>query len=285
MGNLLTRHWRELETGGSWTEAYKVALLDNIEKEEIPKVDVERPRILIWGAAHAGKSSFINSLASTEKGRLVHKVVVAAGAKESVTRKLHVCELYKYYWLDVMGIEKGNFEGLHQEDIRFLLAGNVQQGYTFEKNHISPECAKFKADTLLAEKAHCNILVVSALDISLSTMDINLREKLIKVLEHANNADVATILILTKIDLVCTQVENDVKNVYSSKIIGEVVQKASEIFGIPIMHIFPVKNYTKETQLKTNMDILLLLAARQCVRYACDHLTNVSQEQTLTRKV
>lgn len=277
MGNYLSwpaGPWRQLETQGSWTKKYRDELVDDIRNEEMPRNVV--PRIFIWGATQAGKSSLMNSFSTVEKGRIANKVV-ANRSKNSVTNRLRECHLHKCCFLDAMGLEKEDLEGISPEDAKFVMEGNIQAGYKFDgRNPIAPESAKYKTDPSLAEMAHCNILVVRATQIHSETMEIDLKKKLLKVMEYAHNADVATILVLTAIDEVCEKVAKDVKHVYESKAIRDVVQRAFEIFGIPKMNIFPVKNYTEEIEVMTNMDILLLLAERQSVRFAKDHIENVS---------
>ena len=42
--------------------------------------------------------------------------------------------------------------------------------------------------------------------------------------------------------------------------------------GLPRSHVFPVKNYERETELKTEINILLLEALRKCLDFADDFI-------------
>ncbi|XP_060717093.1 interferon-induced protein 44-like [Tachysurus vachellii] len=52
------------------------------------------------------------------------------------------------------------------------------------------------------------------------------------------------------------------------------MQGCSNVLGIPMSHIFPVKNYHKETDTSDDMDVLILKALDQIVNLANDQLEN-----------
>uniref|UniRef100_A0A8C9SCL2 Interferon-induced protein 44-like n=1 Tax=Scleropages formosus TaxID=113540 RepID=A0A8C9SCL2_SCLFO len=83
---------------------------------------------------------------------------------------------------------------------------------------------------------------------------------------------VPQLLILTKVDEACIYVEKDIQDVYRSPYIQE---KVSDQLGIPVSCIFPVKNYTHETHLKDNCDILLLSTLQEILHFANSYFSNI----------
>ena len=72
-------------------------------------------------------------------------------------------------------------------------------------------------------------------------------------------SDVSYVVILTHIDIVCPEIKyENVKLVYRSSKVQEIVKKAATKFGIPVNQIFPIKNYECETESVLNIDILTL---------------------------
>lgn len=72
----------------------------------------------------------------------------------------------------------------------------------------------------------------------------------------------------------CELVRDDVSKVYKSKIIKNAVDKARDLFAIPTFHVFPIKNYEKESELQTNMNILALMALQKSLMVANEFLEN-----------
>lgn len=76
---------------------------------------------------------------------------------------------------------------------------------------------------------------------------------------------------------------------FMSSVVEDAVNKAADIITIPRSHVLPVKNYEKESQLKTEINILALMALRQSLMFADDFLENqyeLEQEnaQTLNKR-
>ena len=65
---------------------------------------------------------------------------------------------------------------------------------------------------------------------------------------------------------------NDVRNTFKSSAVRDAVNKVSDITGLPRSHVLPVKNYESETELKTEINILLLEALRRCLDFADDFI-------------
>lgn len=52
------------------------------------------------------------------------------------------------------------------------------------------------------------------------------------------------------------------------------MQECSNLLGIPVSHIFPVKNYHEEVDTVNDIDVLILKALEQIVNLANDALTD-----------
>jgi hypothetical protein len=71
------------------------------------------------------------------------------------------------------------------------------------------------------------------------------------------------------------EVNKDVSNVYRSIAIRDLVSKVGKMLhGLPENQIFPIVNYKYQTDLKDDMDILVLYALRQMLYSAQGHLEN-----------
>lgn len=79
-------------------------------------------------------------------------------------------------------------------------------------------------------------------------------------------------VLLTNIDKICPDVDDDVTNTFTSTAVCEAVNKAAEITGLSRDHVFPVKNYESERTLKTQMDILMMEALKQCLDFADEYM-------------
>lgn len=82
-------------------------------------------------------------------------------------------------------------------------------------------------------------------------------------------------MLLTHVDLLCKEVEENVNRMFRSVKVQNAVKTASEVFNIPQASIHPVKNYEVDIQLDTNTNIPLLIALRQMMQYAEDRVESV----------
>jgi len=95
-------------------------------------------------------------------------------------------------------------------------------------------------------------------------------------------SDIPQLVILTKVDRRDKGVQENVKSVYRSKPIQEIVEKMADSFGIPEYLVYPVKGYTKELTLDTGVDILALMALKQMLFCAEDHLDNAQMRGAMS---
>jgi len=54
------------------------------------------------------------------------------------------------------------------------------------------------------------------------------------------------------------------------------------MFGVPENNVMPLKNYTKEVELQTDINILALLALRRLQHLAMDHLELLTSAEEAT---
>lgn len=92
--------------------------------------------------------------------------------------------------------------------------------------------------------------------------------------------------MLTKIDKICPEVDDDITKTYTSTAVCDAVNRAAEITGLPSAHIFPVKNYVSEPNLKIALDILIMKALKRCLEFADDfmdeQLLRIAAEEKMT---
>lgn len=74
--------------------------------------------------------------------------------------------------------------------------------------------------------------------------------------------------------------KEDVKNVYKSGYIKDVVQEVGSRLGVPLSCVVPVKNYSEELELDMNCDILLLSAVIQMFRFVDDYFDELSDRMS-----
>ncbi|XP_072562537.1 interferon-induced protein 44-like [Paramormyrops kingsleyae] len=91
---------------------------------------------------------------------------------------------------------------------------------------------------------------------------------------QAEQEDVPLMVLLTKVDKACPLVGEDLKNVYRSCYIKDLIYKVSDCLGIPVSQVLPVKNYDHENVLDTCCDVLLLSAMQQMLNFADNYFDN-----------
>ncbi|CAG2189892.1 unnamed protein product [Mytilus edulis] len=136
---------------------------------------------------------------------------------------------------------------------------------------ISQEIPGFKTSPQLSDKIHCVAFVMDS-----STVDV-LPEKVLERIKslqtRLNQKGVPQVVLLTKIDKVCPIItEESVSRVFYSPIIQEVVDRVSQIMGLPRAHILPLKNYESEMELDDNVSTLALMTLQHVLRFADDYI-------------
>ncbi|XP_063758498.1 interferon-induced protein 44-like isoform X2 [Eleginops maclovinus] len=154
------------------------------------------------------------------------------------------------------------------------LVGNATQDcFTREVNpnaKISKDDRFYKPTPSANDKVHVLVFVIDANKWSL--MNEKALEALDDIRDEAKLLDIPQVAILTKIDEVCPEIQKDIKNVYKSKELKEKMEKVSGAVGVPMNCIFPVKNYSKELDLDSDTDALILSALKPILDFGNDHL-------------
>lgn len=263
-----------------WSTEFEQSLVKEI-KEFHPE---KKHNLLMSGPVGVGKSSFICAVLSIDKNRRYGASITGDNAESSQTLDLikfpsgTLLEGFRIY--DCMGIELGVEKGMHLDDFTPLIEGHIKNGYTFKpEGPITNKSKKYKHHPGVFDQMHCVIFVASAPSVhaGISPAYVHRIKQLQAKIKHTR---IPRILILTKVEHLCDEVEKDITNIFRSLKIKETVEIASEIFAIEKASIHPVKNYEDDSKTNTASNILLLLALRQAKEYASDRVELLSAIDT-----
>ncbi|XP_028666589.1 interferon-induced protein 44-like [Erpetoichthys calabaricus] len=267
---LLPKPWREVE----FSMRKKTELLEEVKKYETLTDGVEQPRILLTGQIQAGKSSFINSVNSIFRGYPIFQAAAGYG-KQSVTKHYRTYTIsdskgggrLPFIFCDTMGLNGCDNEvGILPQDVISIINGYVPDNYKFDPITAMSTCKKCTERPSLADQVHCIVYVVDASTASL--LDKGLLKMLQIIQDKACSLGIPQLLLLTKVDFACNIVKDDLTKVYESRYIHETVIKVSQMVGVPVTCILPVRNYWCETELDMKVDILILKALQEILRQA-----------------
>lgn len=164
-----------------------------------------------------------------------------------------------------------------RENLSFILDGNLPNHYTFKVYPSSSNIKGFVKKPTVGEKMHVVAFVLdsSALDFLSKKVLSTLWEMKSFVVERG----IPHVVLLTHIDKICNLEIDNVQNVFTSARIETAVNKTARVLGIPRSHVLPVKNYEKETLLKTNINIMALITLRRLLMFADDFLENQFEQE------
>ncbi|XP_053332621.1 interferon-induced protein 44-like [Clarias gariepinus] len=268
--------WRKMPWGN------KHDLEETLRNFKLSNPDVKFVRILIVGEVGAGKSSFINSINDAFQGRITSGALVDATSGTSFTKvyKTHNIRgkdnsILPFVFNDIMGLEPADNHGAHVQDIVSALRGFLKEGYKFNPvNPVSEDDNNYKYNPRVSDQTFCLINIISANDVS--RMDDKVVQKMKKIREEASKYNMPQVIIMTKVDAACPLVKEDLTKVYTSNKVKELMQQCSNLLGVPMNNIFPVKNYHEELDTDVNMDVLILKAFDQIVNVANDALIDLN---------
>lgn len=261
-----------------------VANYEPLEEMKIPEVN-----ILLIGQVGAGKSSFLNTINSIFKGGISSRACTGS-AENSLTKTFEKFRIRdpstkkypRFRICDTRGVEEGL--SIKSEDLGFILDGNLPNHYTFNPvEKASTKTPGFVKEPTVKDRIHVVVFVLDG-----STLDV-LSEGVVSKLKDIKSLvvdrGIPQLAFLTKMDKICETVNKDVSKMFTSSVVEDAVNKAADIIAIPRSHVLPVKNYEKESQLKTDINILALTALRQSLMFADDFLENqyeLGQENSQT---
>ncbi|XP_023649522.1 interferon-induced protein 44-like [Paramormyrops kingsleyae] len=273
---ILQQPWRTVE----WNHSTKINIMQYL-KDYKPTIDsVPRARILLIGAVGAGKSSFFNSINSIFRGNITSQA--NAGYQEtSLTLQYRIYQVkagrggqpLAFLLCDTMGLEPAPNRGVDTEDIVGILKGYIPDEYKF--NPMQPFQAQ-AFNTLAKDRIHCVVYVMDSTSPGL--LHPETKKKVDEIRKKINHENVPVMALLTKVDKVCPHVEKDLKNVYYSCHIRDLIKKASGCLGIAESNVLPVKNYSSETELNDTSDILLLSAMKQMLNFSDNYIDNFDKD-------
>uniref|UniRef100_A0A673L6E2 Interferon-induced protein 44-like n=2 Tax=Sinocyclocheilus rhinocerous TaxID=307959 RepID=A0A673L6E2_9TELE len=261
----------------------KEELKKSLEGFSVSHPDIKCIRILVAGQIGAGKSSFINSVNSTFQGRITSGALVNTNSvsSHSFTNRITTHRVrgadgdLPFIWTDTMGLKTEAMEGSQPEDIIKAIYGHVKENCKFNTEEpLDHKSEDYVSDPLLSNQAFCLVYVVDSKTIELT--DTRLIDKLRIIRHRIRDTRIPQVIVMTKVDEACLLVKNDLKKVYTSKMIKKKMQVCSDMIGVPLNCIFPVKNYQDEIKINNDVDVLILTAFEQIVNLANDRLREVA---------
>ncbi|XP_048856627.1 uncharacterized protein LOC125723837 isoform X1 [Brienomyrus brachyistius] len=267
---LLGKAWRDVV----WDHSTRTDLKQYLQDYK-PTIDsVPQARILLIGQITAGKSSFFNSINSIFRGNITSQAAVGE-MKTSLTLKYHTYQVKAgrggqplgFLLCDTMGLEAREDGGVRTEDIESILKGYVPDKYQFNPAQpMKADNSQAWSTLALKDRIHCVVYVIDASTTGI--VDQGMKNKIDEIRKRTNSAEVPLLVLLTHVDKACSHVEEDLKKVYHSCYIKDLIYRASECLGILPSNVIPVKNYFDESELSDTCDILLLKAMKQMLDFA-----------------
>ncbi|KAK9531971.1 hypothetical protein VZT92_011357 [Zoarces viviparus] len=178
---------------------------------------------------------------------------------------------YPFVFNDIMGL--GPMKGVLVDDVKLALKGHVKDGYRFNpESSLSKDDKQFSNNSPnLNDKVHVLVCVVPA-DKSSQMEDETVR-KIRDIRMEANHLMIPQVAILTKIDELCPEITDDLKNVYKMTQLKKKVEQFSADMGVPVNCIFPVKNCRSEIHLDSDVDALILSSLKHVVAFGEDGIS------------
>ncbi|TRY64405.1 hypothetical protein DNTS_017100 [Danionella cerebrum] len=247
-------------------------LKSKLENVTPSRPEVKQIQVLIAGQIGAGKSSFINTICSTFKGRIVSRAQVnSADVGHSFTQNLKGFTIRSQkkelpiVLKDIMGLEPEKLAGAQPDDIISTLYGHFDP-----KHALSSENQHYTKDPSLSDQCFCLVYIIDAN--TLEFVNDKVLEKMNDIRNKIRSKGIPQVIVMTKVDEVCPLVNKDLNFVYRSKKIKEKMELCSAKMGLPLMNIFPVKNYHIEVETNDVVDYLQLMALQQILNLADDRM-------------
>jgi len=244
--------------------------------------------VLLIGQISSGKSSFYNTVESVFSNNVTMRAS-AGGREKSLTTKFRRYEVkakdkenkpIRFRFCDTMGLSTES--GLTPEQYGKLMDGHVRDGAdlgdskTYGENvgwwtkvplcstrlgqYFASEVKDYNKAPDKNDQMHCVAFIVA----DHTYIDESILAKFNAIRDEAEKRAVKVMVILTRID----DLISDITNVFLSRTIRDAVLDLSQKLGIAQNTIYPVQNYSIETEKDQVIDILALFALRQVLRCA-----------------
>ncbi|KAF7689826.1 hypothetical protein HF521_013179 [Silurus meridionalis] len=264
-----------------WSENSRSEMLREVKDFQPGTTEVSEIRILLHGPIGAGKSTLINSINTILRGYNTAGALAdsSAGQSQSFTLKFKTHRLkkdgpgkfYPFVFTDIMGLEEEKSKGVQTKDINKILKGHVKNGYTFNpQKPIDKGDPSYISNPSQKDKVHCLVSVLPADKISMISDGVI--QKMRAVREKARDLEIPQLVIMSRVDKVCPVVNKNLCKVYQSKKIKKQMEECSQMLGVPMNCIFPVQNYHEQITSDMHMDILILMAITNIIRFANDYI-------------
>ncbi|XP_027145976.1 interferon-induced protein 44-like isoform X3 [Larimichthys crocea] len=270
--------WRSMV----WETEKRTKMMESIKVYSPTVSSVSQLRVLLIGPVGAGKSSFFNSINSVFRGHVTSQAI-AGSSTSSLTTQFRTYSVragrggkpLPIILCDTMGLEENTGAGIDIDDIVNILKGHLPDCYQLNPSvALQSEALGYRKFPQIKDKIHCVAYVIDACKVSI--MPAKLEEKLEAIRRKVNIMGIPQLVLMTKVDEACPFVSQDIRNIYKSSYIKEMMQEASARLGVPLSCIVPVKNYSEELELDPNCDILLLTAIIQMLRFADNYFDELS---------
>ncbi|XP_035509984.1 interferon-induced protein 44-like [Morone saxatilis] len=274
----LEKPWRTMV----WEQQKRTEMMDYIKSYSPMTSSVSQVRILLIGPVGAGKSSFFNSINSVFRGHVTSQAI-AGCSTTSLTTQFRTYSVkagrggkpLPIILCDTMGLEESTGAGLELDDVVNILKGHLPDTYQFNPSApLHSEAHGYQKSPGLKDKIHCVAYVIDACKVSI--MPTKLEEKLGAIRRKVNLMGIPQLVLMTKVDEACPFVSEDIRNIYRSSYIKEMMQEVSVRTGVPLSCVVPVKNYSQELEVDQDCDILLLTAVIQMLRFADNYFDELS---------
>ncbi|XP_060559104.1 uncharacterized protein LOC132719360 [Ruditapes philippinarum] len=265
------RDHKDLREG--WRNEYFKEILQNIKytaekAQSSDSVDSDTVNILMLGYVNSGKSSTINSIFNTVHGRICKRAksgeIDPPFTQKYMSYKLDR-ELDRIILYDTMGFDYAPGQGILIDDIKSCIKGDVEDGYHFNAlRKKEREWCRFKG-----REIDCVVYCVDALMVLWAK---SLCRKVQEVKAELKLFAQESVVLVTKIDEICEETKEDIRKIYHSSGIEEVVKIAASMFEVSVDNVFPIKNYSDEMEVDEYKNIPLLLALQKAVDCGTKHI-------------
>ncbi|KAL6488190.1 hypothetical protein MHYP_G00019310 [Metynnis hypsauchen] len=270
--------WRTVQ----WTQD---GMINYLKAFKMSNDKVDTLHFLLYGPTGSGKSSVIDTIKTTFEGHLFINFLAASEISDtSHTKRYEKCNIGKdgllpFAFHDIMGLEKEDKGGVHTHNIISALKGHMKEGYVFNSTtRLTENDPYYLKNPSVSDKIHCLVNIIPADTISMIKEDFIQNMK--KVREEASSMGLPQVIFMTRVDRACPLTKRDLRSIYKSRKIKEKMRECSIGLGVPMNCIFPVWNYHEETEIKEEINCLMLHALTKIVHFADDYIVKCSEKQT-----